>query len=277
MTAQRALPRFRCWPLLLIAAPAAVAVWSGWVGLGGMCGFGLVAPLPGIWGSLRINTAITLPVGVESYGAYALYAWLASGASAKTLTFARRSAIGALVLGMTGQVAYHLLAAYGHSRAPAIVVVLVACLPVVTLSFAAALVHLMHADTVAARQARAEKAEREVARQAAAAAKAPRKPVAASARKKTAVKRTSDPGSSVRNKPPASAPEVLASSAPAPALSSAPEPDGADDLSTEAQALAIRAAEPAISGSELGRRLGKSDRYGRDLIKKLDSTETAVN
>jgi hypothetical protein len=28
------------WPLFLIAAPAAVAVWSGWVGLGQMCGFG---------------------------------------------------------------------------------------------------------------------------------------------------------------------------------------------------------------------------------------------
>jgi hypothetical protein len=50
-----------------------------------------------------------------------------------------------------------------------------------------------------------------------------------------------------------------------------------DDLSTEAQALAIRAAEPGISGSELGRRLGKSHRYGRDLIKKLDSAEEAVS
>jgi len=38
----------RRWPLFLIAAPAAVAIWSGWVGLGGMCGFGLVQPLPGI-------------------------------------------------------------------------------------------------------------------------------------------------------------------------------------------------------------------------------------
>ena len=26
----------RRWPLLLIASPAAVAVWSGWVGLGGL-------------------------------------------------------------------------------------------------------------------------------------------------------------------------------------------------------------------------------------------------
>lgn|GEM_PF-2426801 len=51
------------WPLVLIAAPAAVAVWSGWVGLGELCGFGIIHPLPGIWDTLRINTAITLPIG----------------------------------------------------------------------------------------------------------------------------------------------------------------------------------------------------------------------
>jgi hypothetical protein len=32
----------RRWPLFLIAAPAAVSIWSGWVGLGSLCGFGLV-------------------------------------------------------------------------------------------------------------------------------------------------------------------------------------------------------------------------------------------
>jgi hypothetical protein len=56
----RPLPR---WPLYLIAAPAAVAVWSGWVGLGTLCGFGVVHPLPGIADGFTINTAITLPVG----------------------------------------------------------------------------------------------------------------------------------------------------------------------------------------------------------------------
>jgi len=61
----------RRWPLFLIAAPAAVAAWSGWIGLGELAGFGIVHPLPGIWDSFRINTAITLPVGVEAYGAYA--------------------------------------------------------------------------------------------------------------------------------------------------------------------------------------------------------------
>ena len=38
----------RSWPLLILAAAAAVAVWSGWVEIGQMTGFGEVRPLPGI-------------------------------------------------------------------------------------------------------------------------------------------------------------------------------------------------------------------------------------
>ena len=140
MSTGRQLPR---WPLFVIAAPAAVAVWSGWVGLGGMCGFGVVHPLPGIVSGLRLDTAITLPVGVEAYGAYALGAWLTPGTPERARAFARRSAIGALALGMLGQVVYHLLAAAGATRAPWPVVVLVSCLPVATLGFGAALTHLL--------------------------------------------------------------------------------------------------------------------------------------
>ena len=130
------------WPLFLIASPAAVVIWTGWVGLGELCGFGLVQPLPGIvrW---HLDTAITLPVGVEAYGAYALGAWLTPGTPERARSFARRSAVGALALGMLGQVVYHLLAAAGAARAPWPVVVLVSCLPVVTLGFGAALTHLL--------------------------------------------------------------------------------------------------------------------------------------
>jgi hypothetical protein len=142
--------RLRRWPLFLIAAPAAVAVWSGWVGLGTLCGFGIVHPLPGIASALQLNTAITLPIGVEAYGAYALGAWLTPGAPLSARRFARRSALGALGLGMAGQVIYHLLAAAHAARAPWPVVVLVSCLPVLTLGFGAALTHLLrtgHADS----------------------------------------------------------------------------------------------------------------------------------
>ena len=46
---------------------------------------------------------------------------------------------------MAGQVIYHLLAAAHATRAPWPVVVLVSCLPVVTLGFGAALTHLLRA------------------------------------------------------------------------------------------------------------------------------------
>jgi hypothetical protein len=136
----RSLPR---WPLILIALPAAVAVWSGWVGLGTLCGFGIVHPLPGIWDSLRLNTAITLPVGVEAYGAYALAAWLHPATAAAVKRFARNSAFGSLGLGMGGQVIYHLLTAWHKTAAPWPVVMLVSCLPVATLGFGTALTHLL--------------------------------------------------------------------------------------------------------------------------------------
>jgi len=149
----------RPWPLFLIAAPAAVSIWSGWVGLGGMCGFGIVHPLPGIASAFRLNTAITLPVGVEAYGAYALGAWLSLTRQSTARTFAKRSAIGSLLLGMLGQVAFHLLAAAHEHRAPWPIVVLVACLPVCTLGFGAALTHLLRASDAQTADVSADRAE----------------------------------------------------------------------------------------------------------------------
>jgi hypothetical protein len=140
VSGQRGISR---WPLFLIASPAAVAIWSGWVGLGGLCGFGPIHPLPGIADGFTINTAITLPVGVEAYGAYALRAWLTPGVPERVQWFARKSAVGALALGMCGQVIYHLLSAAHAARAPWPVVMLVSCIPVITLGFGAALTHLL--------------------------------------------------------------------------------------------------------------------------------------
>ena len=131
------------WPLVLIATPAAAAIWSGWVGLGGLCGFGPVNLLPGIGGGFTINTAITLPVGVEAYAAYALGAWMSPHSPERARRFAMWSALGALAYGMLGQVAYHLLAAAGVTVAPWPVVVAVSCMPVAVLGFAAALTHLL--------------------------------------------------------------------------------------------------------------------------------------
>jgi hypothetical protein len=134
--------------LLVLALPAAVAVWSGWVGIGQMTGFGQVHPLPGIWASLHLDTAVTLPVGVEAYAAYALRAWLSASTvvSRRTRAFARWSAIGSLVLGMAGQVAYHLLAQDKVTHAPWGVTTGVSCLPVLVLGMGAALAHLLRGD-----------------------------------------------------------------------------------------------------------------------------------
>jgi hypothetical protein len=141
----------RSWPLLVLAAPAAVAVWSGWVGIGQMTGFGQVHPLPGIWDSLHLNTAITLPIGVEAYAAYALRAWLATGllVSARTRRFAKWSAIGSLLLAMAGQVAYHLLTEAGTRHAPWGITMAVSCLPVLVLGMGSALTHMVRADAAA--------------------------------------------------------------------------------------------------------------------------------
>ncbi len=130
------------WPVLLLLLPATVAIWSGWVGLGELAGFGPINPLPGIWDSLEINTAITLPIGMETYSAYALYVWLSGRATAKAVKFARASALLALGIGSAGQVAYHLIAAPDAGAGPVITAV-VACIPVAVLGLGAALAHLV--------------------------------------------------------------------------------------------------------------------------------------
>ncbi len=133
----------RTWPVLLLALPAFVAIWSGWVGLGALTGFGVVHPLPGIVDGFELNTAITLPIGVETYAAYALSVWLSGDVPARARQFAKLSAIGSLALGALGQVAYHLMTSAGMAKAPWLITTLVACLPVVVLGCGAALRHLI--------------------------------------------------------------------------------------------------------------------------------------
>jgi cytochrome bd-type quinol oxidase subunit 2 len=130
--------------VLLLALPAFVAVWSGWVGLGELTGFGVVHPLPGIADGFTINSAITLPIGVETYAAFALRVWLSGRVPAKARRFAKVSALAALGLGALGQVAYHLLEAAGVTHAPWQITTVVACLPVAVLGMGAALAHLIH-------------------------------------------------------------------------------------------------------------------------------------
>jgi hypothetical protein len=140
--------------LLVLAVPAAAEVWSGWVGIAQKTGFGVVPLLPGIWPSLHLDTAVTLPVGVECYAAYALRAWLAGGhaISDRTRRFARWSAICSFALGMAGQVAFHLMDQGHVTRAPWGITTLVSCLPVLVLGMGTALAHMLREDAAAAHQ-----------------------------------------------------------------------------------------------------------------------------
>jgi hypothetical protein len=155
------------WPLLILALPAAIAVWSGWVGIGEMTGFGEIRPLPGVWNSFHLDTAVTLPVGGEAYAALALHAWLTSNraVSDRTRRFARWSAIAAMILGMSGQISYHLLNQASMTRAPWEVTTLVACLPVAVLGMGSALAHLLRSDaaTVKLQEANAHQGHKPVA------------------------------------------------------------------------------------------------------------------
>jgi hypothetical protein len=142
----------RSWPLLVLAVPAAAEVWSGWVGIAQKTGFGMVSLLPGIWSSLHLDTAVTLPVGVECYAAYALRAWLATdhAISDRTRRFAGRSAVFSFALGMAGQVAFHLMDQDQVTRAPWAITTLVSCLPVLVLGMGTALAHMLREDAAAA-------------------------------------------------------------------------------------------------------------------------------
>ncbi len=107
----------RSWPLLVLAAPGC---GGSVVRVGQDRAEDRVRPgrsAVAIWPALHMDTAITLPVGVE---AYALRAWLArdQGLSTRTRQFAKLSAIFSFALGMAGQLAYHLMAQAGMARAP---------------------------------------------------------------------------------------------------------------------------------------------------------------
>jgi hypothetical protein len=139
----------RAWPVLVLALPASVAIWAGWVGIGGLTGFGEINLLPGIvedskWST--INSAITLPIGMEAYAAYALRVWLSTAVASRARRFAKWSAIGALALGAAGQVAYHLMVAAEITSAPWPITAALSCIPVAVLGMGAGLFHLIRDD-----------------------------------------------------------------------------------------------------------------------------------
>lgn len=140
----------RTWPILIIAAGAFVAVWAGWVGLGGLTGFGLVNLLPGLvddGGWATIDTRITLPASMEAYSAYAFYVLLHRNVPRRARLFAAWSAGLAVALGMGAQVAYHQMIAAGVTSAPPWVISVVSCIPVATFALGAALRAMVRSES----------------------------------------------------------------------------------------------------------------------------------
>jgi hypothetical protein len=230
---------FPRWPLVIMALPAAVAVWSGWVQLGMMCGFGVVQPLPGIvpW---HINTAVTLPVGTEAYAAFALGAWLHSATAERAKKFARNSAIGSLALGVSAQVSYHLLAASGATRAPWPVTVLVSSVPVVVLGFGAALSHLLRQDVKVSENVTADA------------------PVASETEVTAVIEATPESVSSPDTTPAIPATEIVA------ALDMTPD----TDATPEATVLPLRTGQPTpVKASDIVSGLSDIERRARRLLK----------
>lgn len=144
-------PFVRTWPAWIVASPAFVAIWAGWVGIGKLTGFGKVNLLPGIGKGWVIDTAITLPIGVEAYAGYAFYVALHRYAPRRARRFAAWSAGVAVLLGMGGQTAYHLMSAERMTAAPWQITTIVSCLPVAVFGLAAALVHMVRAGEEGAR------------------------------------------------------------------------------------------------------------------------------
>ncbi|MGL5826647.1 MAG: helix-turn-helix domain-containing protein [Nocardioides sp.] len=250
MTTTAKGPRTAVWPLWLLALPAFVAVWSGWVGLGRLCGFGVVQPLPGIVDGFELNTAVTLPIGMEAYAAYALRVWLTS-TSPVAVRFARRSTIAALTLGAAGQVVYHVLTAAGATKAPVAVTALVAVLPVAVLGMGATLAHLVTSEHSAADQ----KAAMAVRRRRVQLGDTESRPVAADRVHASAV--TGRRGSG-RSRP-----------------SPGRAPGGVPD-----EAAVLLASEPALTTTELAARLNVSERtarrYRAATYQHTDTTTTAT-
>lgn len=264
---KHASKRSHPWLLFIIAIPAAVEVWACWVGLGSLCGF----PKLG-----RLSTNWTLAIGMEAYGAYALRVWLGNAPGQRSRKFAQWSALGAFTLSLIGQIAYHLMLANGMRRAPDGVIVFVACLLVVVLAFAAILTHLMHADERAAIDAGEERTLQAVLSSVEAELAAERGArQQAEAERDTALQEAADTAAraeaALEQVPTRHKGDTGARRKPGTARrSAAKDPEAqAAEIVTHAEAELILAAEPGISGSELGRRLGTTPGYGRTLKRKL--------
>lgn len=264
--------RDHLWVPAIVAVFAFYDVWGAWTELGNKSGF-------------AHGTGWTLTVIVELYWAYAGFAWLAGAPGLRSRRFAMFSAFGVFILSLIGQGSSYL--ALGRTP-PAAVVVFVRLLPVTVLALLAVLVHLRHLDradaeaaaeqaarvaaetqqaTVATDERDALRAQMETQRaelEAAVTARddAQREAEEATAKagrltRKLATGSGSVRGRNGRTKPPANGGRKTANT-------QVPK-----DVDARAEALALLSEDPAISGAQLGARVGMSERWGQLLKSEL--------
>jgi hypothetical protein len=254
------------WVLVLIAACGLLEVWASWLQIGALAGFPKLGAMTTGW---------ILPVTTEAYWTAALYAWLVDPAGPKSKLFAMGSGAAVFALSLAGQESDHLLAAAHEAVPPVWVVGFVTALPLIAVALVAVLIHLRQTDRDEAAEVVRESAlaaELAAVRgelESALAAADPLRKALTAAQEEAAVLTRKLARISGQKPTRKSAPKKAASSTRKSTPSSTPEPQVPDDVDTQAEALRILAANPDISGSELGRQLGRTERYGCMLKKSL--------
>jgi hypothetical protein len=252
--------RDHLWVLAVIAICALFEVWVSWVTIGSMSGF------PKIGGARGLPTAWTLAVTSEAYWGYALYAWLAGAPGPRSRRFAMWSFAVVFVLSLIGPAASHLVPQ--GTVPPPEVVVFITSLPVIVLALIAVLVHLRQLD----REESAEAEQQDMKAGEIAALRAElateREALQPLRDALAGAQREAEEGAANRaileRKLAAQTPPRKRANAPRAKSASARAKQAQEkDVDARTKALDVLAAEPGISGAELGPRVGMSKRWGQ--------------
>jgi hypothetical protein len=236
-----------------------------------MSGFPRIDGVPTDW---------VLAVAVEAYWGYALYAWLAAAPGPRSRAMAMWSCAVVFALSLVSQVSYHeLTAPAGVTTGRRFVIGFASALPVIILALIAVLIHLRHLDRTEA--AAAEQARQEAEREAyAAAAKTDERTAlrAELAAERDALQPLRDALADAQQQAEESAEKrailerKLAAQTTSRKRANPPRAKSASarakqaqekDVDARTKALDVLAAEPGISGAELGPRVGMSKRWGQ--------------
>lgn len=261
--------RDHLWVLAVIAAFALFDVWGAWAQVGDKSGFAVG----------HTGTGWTLTVIVEAAAGYFLFAWF-SAPGRRSRRFAMCSAFATLALSFVGQGASSIAAA---AQLPAWLAVFVKDLPVVVLALIAVLIHMRRLDREDAGAAvREDVKDAEIGAlrerlEALAGETVPLREALATAQREVeagAAKRAILERKLAAQTPPQRARPPRAKGAAARATQAQEE-----DVDARTKALAVLAAEPDISGAELGPRVGMSKRWGQmhkpDLAAMAADLETS--